>query len=172
MQIWWSNIDLHTLFPKRDATSISRFLMVTLHQGQWPRIMFTKGIAPGRNFKWGSLAHCHQEHCRNEIWPKVHWHKLLPKRKATSEKLRFFGEECGIFNECTSLGRREVMDLVASMCPLACLNLLSTIALPWSLKVILWENHHTCILILRGPFPKKLHLCPNAAYRYGWFGTK
>ncbi len=38
----------------------------------------------------GFLANCYQEHCRNDIWPKVHRPTLIPKRKATSEKLRFF----------------------------------------------------------------------------------
>ncbi len=58
-----------TLFPKINATLISRFFKVTLDQRQWPQVMCTKG---------------------NEIWSKVHWPTLLPKRKATSEKLRFF----------------------------------------------------------------------------------
>ena len=38
----------------------------------------------------GFLANCYQGHCRNDIWPKVHRPTLKPKRKATSEKLRFF----------------------------------------------------------------------------------
>ncbi len=38
----------------------------------------------------GFLTNCYQEQCTNEIWPKIHWPTLLPKRKATSEKLRFF----------------------------------------------------------------------------------
>ncbi len=67
-----------TLFPKRNATLISRFFIVTLDQGQWPRGMSIQGNAPGSN----------QEQCKNVIWPKVHWPTLFPKRKATS------GEEC------------------------------------------------------------------------------
>ncbi len=39
----------HTLFPKRNATLISRFFTVTLDQGQWPQVMSTKGNAPGSN---------------------------------------------------------------------------------------------------------------------------
>ncbi len=38
-----------TLFPKRNATLISRFFMVTLDQGQWPQVISTKGNAPGSN---------------------------------------------------------------------------------------------------------------------------
>ena len=40
---------VYTLFPKRNATLISRFFMVTLDQGQWPQVMCTKGNAPGSN---------------------------------------------------------------------------------------------------------------------------
>ncbi len=43
-----------------------------------------------RNFGMGFLTNWYQEQCKNEIWPKIHWPTLLPKRKATSEKLRFF----------------------------------------------------------------------------------
>ena len=64
--------------------------MATLDQGQWPRVMCTKGNASGSNRQKTPLKNCYQEQCTNEIWPKVHWSTLLPKRKATSEKLRFF----------------------------------------------------------------------------------
>ena len=38
----------------------------------------------------GFLANCYQEHCRNDIWPKVHQPTFLLERKTTSEKLCFF----------------------------------------------------------------------------------
>ncbi len=46
----------HTLFPKGNATLISRFFLVTLDQGQWPQVMWTKGNGvfeePGAMYKW------------------------------------------------------------------------------------------------------------------------
>ena len=94
-----------TLFPKRNATLIFRFFMVTLDQGQWPRFMRTKGNAPWSN--------CYQEQCTNEIWPKVHWPTLLPKRKATSEKLRFFwGRVYDDTKNATALGKGSFLHVI------------------------------------------------------------
>ncbi len=81
--------DLCTLFPKRNATLIYGFFMVTLDQGQWPWVMCTKWNAPGEEF-WNGVFGKFLQNCRNDVWPKVHWPTLFPKRKANSENLRFF----------------------------------------------------------------------------------
>ena len=46
-----------------------------------------------RNFRMWFLAICYQEHCRNDIWPKVHRPTLLPKRNAT-----FLKSVCGVWS--------------------------------------------------------------------------
>ncbi len=43
-----------------------------------------------RNFGMRFFTNWYQEHCKSDVWPKFHCPTLLPKRKATSEKLRFF----------------------------------------------------------------------------------
>ncbi len=111
-----------TLFPKRNATLISRFFMVTPDQGQWPWVMCTKENAPQmssdcarsvRNFRIGFLTNCYQEQCTNEIWPKVHWPTLLPKRMATSEKLRFFwGRVYDDTKNATALGKGSFLHVI------------------------------------------------------------
>ncbi len=53
-----TDVSLYTLFPKRNATLISRFFMVTLDQCQWPRVMCTMGngvfdtLLQGAMYKW------------------------------------------------------------------------------------------------------------------------
>ncbi len=46
-------------------------------------------VTPGHVHQWKCSGE-QQAKCTNGIWPKVHLPALLPKRKATSEKLRFF----------------------------------------------------------------------------------
>ncbi len=81
----------HTLFPKRKspfnlAGGIQFREITAMTCTQMP----SDCARTVRNFGMGFLTNCYQEQCTNEIWPKVHWPTLLPKRKATSEKLRFF----------------------------------------------------------------------------------
>ena len=87
----WATIYWYTLFPKRNATSelaggiqFRDFPVTTCTQTSYDcaRIM--------RNFEMGSLANCYQEHSTNDIWYKIKWCTLFPKRKATSKNLRFF----------------------------------------------------------------------------------
>ncbi len=41
-------------------------------------------------FEMQLLAVCYQGHCRNDVWPEVHWHTIFPKRNAIFKNLRFF----------------------------------------------------------------------------------
>ena len=86
---------LTTIKLNANATLISRFFMVILDQCQW-----RPGSCPPRELsvreQWGI---CEWGFCqivtrnifyRNVVWPAIYWTTLHPKRKATSEKLRFF----------------------------------------------------------------------------------
>ncbi len=68
---------LHTtLFPKRNATLISRFFMVTLDQGQWLQVMCTKG------------------NVQTKFGPKFSDLQSSPKERQLQKSCVSFGEEC------------------------------------------------------------------------------
>ena len=108
-----------TLFPKRNATLISKFFMVTLDQGQWPQVMSTKGnnavnriivLSEVRNNVCCEVA---KSHCllfekpfvigRKWRWLMFHkawlsfasslWHSS-PKERRLQKSCVSFGEEC------------------------------------------------------------------------------
>ncbi len=63
-----------TLFPKRKATLISRFFMVTLEQGQWRWVMCTRGNALGSNKQKTLLKNikrfCQYIQCPLTLWKR------------------------------------------------------------------------------------------------------
>ncbi len=115
----------YTLFPKRNATLISRFFMVTLDQGQWPQVMSTQGNAPGsnrektpsknvkrfssdytrtvRNFEWGFWQIVIRSIVEMTFGPKFTDLHSSPKERQLQKSCVSFGEEC-ILSRATSLG--------------------------------------------------------------------
>ena len=86
----WTQIFQHTLFQKRKATfKLSGGIQFREISSMTCTQMSYDCMRTVRYFWMGFLANCYQEYCRNDIWPKVQQPTLLPKRKATSEKLRF-----------------------------------------------------------------------------------
>ena len=84
-------VSCNTLFPKRNAISQ---LAEGIHFRDFPVTTCTQTSCECartmKNFGMGLLAYCYQEHSTNDIGSRIKWRSLFPKRKATSEKLRFF----------------------------------------------------------------------------------
>ncbi len=104
----------YTLFPKRNATLISRFFMVTVDQGQWPRVMCTKGNAPesnrqktpSKNIK--RFCQYTRSNAQMKFAPKFTDLHSSPKERQLQKSCVSFGEECTI--SCAT-GSVEKMDL-------------------------------------------------------------
>ncbi len=88
---WFCYNTMYTLFLKRNATFK---LAGEIHFHDFPVKTCTQTsyecARTMRNFGIWSSVNCYQEHFTNDIWSKIKWCTLFPKRKETSEKLCFF----------------------------------------------------------------------------------
>ena len=112
-----------TPFSKRNESLICPFSLVPLGHWPWHRVLKILANCPESNlqkapfqnswpsslnlkkqdfmvdrttnsFGMGFLAICRQEHCRNDVWPTVHWHTIFPKRMQLLKTYVSYEEEC------------------------------------------------------------------------------